>query len=76
MPISLPGLPAPQNFVLLQISRYAEVFDSLVTPLSQISHCACTELIHPCIQQRQLLVPKVAKSNAKFPTLLSLMNVL
>lgn len=35
-----------------RVSRYAEVFDSLVTPLSQISHCACTELIHPCIQQR------------------------
>jgi hypothetical protein len=28
------------------------VFDSLVTPLSQISYCVCAELIHPYIQQR------------------------
>jgi hypothetical protein len=29
------------------------VFDSLVTPLSQISYCVCAELIHPYIQQRK-----------------------
>ncbi len=41
-----------QNFVLLQISRYAEVLDSLVTSLSQISHYTYVELIPPYLQQR------------------------
>ncbi len=46
---------ASQNFVLLQISRYAEVFGSLATPLPQISHTACRGLIPPYIQQRRYI---------------------
>ena len=41
-----------QNFVLFQISRSAEVFNSLATSLPQISNAARTKLIHFYTQQR------------------------
>ncbi len=41
-----------QNFVLFQVSRYAEVLSSLATLLPEISNAARTNLIHPWIKQR------------------------
>ena len=54
---------ASQNFVLLQISRYAEVLSSLATLLPEISNAARTNLIHPSIKQRPHLGHSLVSSN-------------